>query len=250
MLEPRMPEVDSQSKAQPAPPGDAPDPLAGLYHMSNTAGLSTQDYVAINPVAIWSVFFGVASVLVVLSNVLLAIPLVGLGCAVIALIQIRSSNGTQTGKGLATVGLALSLALGGGKLGYVIYNSMRISADEEKIGQEMHDLGQDILQNRYDAAYGMFEDVFTQRVSRAEFERGFKTFNNIPELGRLESIEWNHQPIAMEERPDAGITDAYAMSYFRYANSSEPRRVVIAFQKKDGVWRPAAIESIFPMKKK
>ena len=68
-----MPEVDSQPKPQTVPAGDGPDPLAGLYHMSNTAGLSTQDYVAINPVAIWSVFFGVASVLVVLSNVLLGL---------------------------------------------------------------------------------------------------------------------------------------------------------------------------------
>lgn len=245
-----MPEVDSQSKPETAPPGGGPDPLAGLYHMSNTAGLGTQDYVAINPVAIWSVFFGVASVLVVLSNVLLAVPLVGLVCAIIALIQIRSSNGTQTGKGLAIIGLALSLGFGGGKLGYDIYTSMRISGDEQRIGQSMHELGQDIIHGQYDAAYGMFEDAFKARVSRAEFERGFKAFNDVPELGRLQSIEWNHQPIAMEERPDTGITDAYAMAYFTYSNTHEPRRVVIGYQKIDGVWRPGEIESIFPSKKK
>ena len=111
-----MPEVDSQSKPETVPASDGPDPLAGLYHMSNTAGLGTQDYVAINPVAIWSVFFGVASVLVVLSNVLLAIPLVGLVCAIIALFRSARGNGTQTGKGLAIIGLALSLGSAGRSL--------------------------------------------------------------------------------------------------------------------------------------
>lgn len=245
-----MPEVDSQSKPETIPASDGPDPLAGLYHMSNTAGLGTQDYVAINPVAIWSVFFGVASVLVVLSNVLLAIPLVGLACALVALVQIRSSNGTQTGKGLAIIGLALALGLGGAKLGYLVYSSLRISADEQRIGQSMHDLGQDVIQGQYDAAYAMFEDAFKARVSRSEFERGFKAFNNIPELGRLQSVEWNHQPIAMEERPDTGITDAYGMAYFMYSNTTEPRRVVIGYQKINGVWHPGAIESIFPAGKK
>lgn len=241
-----MPEVDSQSKTEKVAAGDGPDPLAGLYHMSNTAGLATQDYVAINPVAIWAAFLGVASVLVVLSNVLLAVPLLGLVCAIFALVQIRSSNGTQTGKGLAIVGLVLTLGFGGVKLGYELLINLRVSADEQQIGQSMHQFGQDVVQGRYDDAYAMFEGDFKEHINRVQFERGFKAFADVPELGRLQSIEWNHQPIAMEERPDTGITDGYAMAYFTYSKSSEPRRVVFGYQKVNGKWVLGSIASIFP----
>lgn len=245
-----MPQLDSQSGPDTTSGAEAPDVLSGLYHMSNTAGAGTQDYVAINPTAIWAVFFGVASVLVVMSNVLLAIPLVGALCGVIALVQVRSSNGTQTGKGLAIIGLFLSLALGGGKLGYLGYTSFRTSADDERIGQLMHELGQQVIDGKYDAAYAGFTDEFKQRVSRAEFEQGFKAFNEVPGLGKLQSIDWNHQVIGTEEKPDTGIVEAYAMGLYQYAGAPEGRRVVMQYQKSGGAWRPDAIESIFPTKKR
>jgi hypothetical protein len=245
-----MPELESQPRSDTTPAGEAPDALAGLYHMSNTAGAGTQDYVAINPVAIWAVVFGVASALVVLSNVLLAIPLVGAACGVVALLQIRSSNGTQTGRALAAIGLFLSLALGGGKLGYLALTSFRTSADENRIGELMHQLGQQVIDGKYDTAYETFTDEFRQRVSRSEFEQGFKAFNNVPGLGQLRDVEWNHQVIGMEEKPDTDQTEAYAMGLFSYQNGQEPRRVVMQYRKSGGVWRPDAIESIFPSKKR
>ena len=245
-----MPDLDSQPRSEATPGDEAPDALSGLYHMSNTAGAGTQDYVAINPIAIWAVVFGVASALVVLSNVLLAIPLVGAACGIVALVQIRSSNGTQTGRALAVIGLLLSLALGGGKLGYVALSGFRTSADENRIGELMHEMGQQVVDGKYDAAYEKFTDEFRQRVSLGEFEQGFKAFNNVAGLGKLRSIEWNHQVIGMEEKPDTDVTEAYAMGLFSYEKGQEPRRVIMQYRKSGGVWRPDAIESIFPAKKR
>jgi hypothetical protein len=245
-----MPDLDSQTKVEPLAGGEAPDPLAGLYHMSTTAGAGTQDYVAINPVAIWTVFFGVASVLVVMSNVLFVVPCVAVVCGVLALIQIRSSNGTQAGKGLALTGLVLALAVGGGKLAYDVAGQLSVSADEQQIGQVIHDFGQEIANHKYDAAYNRFNDVFKKRVGPAEFQHSFEAVSDVPGLGKLQGIEWNHRSIELTPRPDTRFVDGYTMAYFNYSNSAEPRRVVMALEKSNGVWRPEAIESMFPVKKK
>ena len=245
-----MPEVDSQSGSDTLAGGPAPDALAGLYHMSNTAGAGTQEYVAINPVAIWAAFFGIASVLVVMSNVLLVVPLIGAVCSVVALSQIRSSNGTQTGRGLATLGLIFAVALGGGKLGYDLFTNLRTSADESRISQLLHEMGQNVVSGKYDQAYAGFTDAFKQRVSRAEFERDFRDFSTLAGAGTFQGIEWNRQVIIMEEKPDTDIVNGMAMALFQYSGSSEPRRVVVAFEKSGGVWRPDNVESIFPTKKK
>lgn len=245
-----MPELDSQSKVERKAGDEAPDPLAGLFHMSTTAGAGTQDYVAINPVAICSVFFGIASVLVVMSNVLFVIPVVALACGILALIQIRSSNGTQAGRGLAVGGLVLALLLGGGKLGYDLYVQFHVSADERAVGEAIHRFGQEIVSRNYEAAYNSFNDTFKNRVSLAEFRHSFEAASELPGVGRLQSIEWNRRSIDFATRPDTNIMDAYAMAYFSYAGASEPRRMVMALEKSNGVWRPEAIESMFPVKKK
>jgi hypothetical protein len=241
-----MPESDSQLKVEPAARNDAPDPLAGLYHMSTTAGAGTQDYVAINPVAIWAAFFGVASVLAVMSNVLLAIPLVGLVCSIVALVQIRSSNGTQTGTGLGIIGLVLALVLGGGKLGYELIVQTRVSADEAEIDRQLHQIGEQVIQGKYDAAYARFDDTFRSRVGPAEFAHTMEAVTHTPGAGQFTGIEWNRQPIDLIERPDTGIVDAYVMAYLNYSASAEPRRTIMEFKKSNGIWRPEAIESLFP----
>src|ERR1700677_2549038 len=84
------------------------DALAHLHRMSTTAGLGSQEYVAINVTSIIAVLFGVASLLAVASPVLLVFPVVGVILSVAAIRQINHSNGTQTGKGLAILGLLLS----------------------------------------------------------------------------------------------------------------------------------------------
>src|SRR3954454_3984530 len=98
----------------PRPDGDdAPDALAGLHKMSTTAGITSQEYVAINIPSIVALVLGLASVVAVLNAVLLVVPLAAIATAAVALRQIRESNGTQTGRAFAWAGIAFSLAIGG-----------------------------------------------------------------------------------------------------------------------------------------
>src|SRR5436309_10235622 len=83
------------------------DLLAHLHKMSTTAGLGTTEYVAINPLAVATVFLGAASALALLDHTLLAIPVLAVVCAIVALRQVIRSGGTQTGRGIAVLGLVL-----------------------------------------------------------------------------------------------------------------------------------------------
>ena len=245
-----MPEVQPQTQSDATPPGNAPaDPLAGLYHMSTTAGVGTQEYVAINPTAIAALILGLGSVLAMFTDLLLVIPAAGLICAIIALVQIRHSNGTQGGKGLAILGLVLSIGLGGGRAGYAAYMGLRTTADERQIAQIINQLGQDIAAGNYDKAYGTFDQSFRDRVDLPKFEQAFKEFNNVPQLGPIQSMEWNHESVYTEEKPDTGVVLGYAMALFHHANNPQPRRLIISFQKSAGVWRPIDVEGMFPAKK-
>src|SRR4051812_15392834 len=89
------------------------DALAHLHKMSTTAGLGTTEYVAINPLAVTSIFLGLASALALLDNTLLSLPIATLICSIFALRQISRSGGTQTGRGLAVLGLLLALIFSG-----------------------------------------------------------------------------------------------------------------------------------------
>src|SRR5215213_1889000 len=100
---PTDPTTGPTTATLPRPAGDdgpdAPDALARLHKMSTTAGITSQEYVAINIPAIIALVLGLASVVALLnvSGVLLVIPLAAIVTAFAALSQIRASNGTQTG---------------------------------------------------------------------------------------------------------------------------------------------------------
>src|SRR5271155_3285734 len=100
--DPTMPGMPSSSDG---------DPLLHLHKMSTTAGLGSQDYVAVNVTSVVAVLFGLASLLAIASPVLLVFPIVGVALSLIALRQVRNSNGTQTGIALAVLGLVLSGAI-------------------------------------------------------------------------------------------------------------------------------------------
>src|SRR5436309_1709781 len=98
---------DPQSHASVNPA----DPLASLHKMSTTAGLGSEDYVAINAVSIATLLLGLASGLALPFTVLLILPLAGIVCGVLALRQIHGSNGTQSGRAFAIIGLLFSLGM-------------------------------------------------------------------------------------------------------------------------------------------
>jgi len=229
----------------PYAPGDGPDPLAKLYHMSTTAGVGTQEYVAINPTAVAALILGLASVLALLSNVMLVLPLAALVCGIVAIHQIRNSNQTQTGLALAAFGLVLAIGLGGGRTVYTIIQRYHVSSDERRIAQLMSELGQDLKAENYDKAYALFNDRFHDRISRTTFENAFLGFKKLPTSGIIQSIEWNHEPMLREDQPGSDVSVASGMAFFKFEKDPAPRRSVIVFEKSEGQWKIADIEAIF-----
>ena len=236
----------------PAPAdGSAPaDPLARLYHMSTTAGVGTQDYVAINPTSIAALLLGFAGVLSLLSSILLIIPAVGAVCAIIALVQIHRSNGTQAGRAFAAGGLLLALLFGGGRAAYDAVIAMRTTADELQVEQVMRQFGQELAAGNYQAAYQRFDDRFRERVSLPQFRAPFETLKENQAVGPLTSIEWNHQRMQLEEGPD-GRAMVVGMALFHYQNRpNDPSRIYMDFAKTaDQQWRITDMPSFFPTKK-
>ena len=93
------------SSAAVSPSADA-DPFLQLHKMSTTAGLGSADYVAINGTALAAILLGIVSAFMLLNSaVLLVFPIAGIFCGLLAFRQINHSNGTQTGRVLAGVGL-------------------------------------------------------------------------------------------------------------------------------------------------
>src|SRR5687768_9014661 len=115
--------------------GGEPDPLHNLYRMSRTAGLGSGDYVAINNTAIAALLLGLASALALLWPAALVVAAAAIVCGVVALLQIRSSNGTQTGRAFAVLGILLGLALGGATAGKIVMRRVEHRRDEAKIGE-------------------------------------------------------------------------------------------------------------------
>lgn len=247
-----MPDVQTPSGTDPKASGNASgtgeEALSHLYHMSTTAGVGSQDYVAINPTAIAALILGFGSAVIVLGNILLLVPAIGIVCAIVALVQIGRSNQTQTGKGLAISGLVLCLLFAGGRLGYVGYQRLHAAQDEKQLAQLLHDLGDDLQAAKYQQAYALFDSRFQARVDMAEFTGEFERFVKVG-VGRVVSIDWNHQPMEFEQTPDSGTTYATGMGLFRFASGGEPTRLVVQFDKINGQWKITSIPNLFPPKK-
>src|SRR5258706_5182963 len=79
----------------------AADPLSKLHKMSTTAGVASQQYVAVNTAAVLAALLGVASMMAMFSPLLLVIPAGTIGVAIFAWPQIANRHGTGTGKVLS-----------------------------------------------------------------------------------------------------------------------------------------------------
>ena len=120
------PDPKQQQTLEPAGSGNGEvDPLERLHKMSRTAGVGTQDYVAVNSVSVAAMMLGIASALALLDRTLLIVPLAGVICAIVALRQIVHSGGTQTGRSLAWIGLVLCLLFAGGQIARQIIGGVR-----------------------------------------------------------------------------------------------------------------------------
>jgi hypothetical protein len=147
----------------------ATEHLAHLPKMSPTAGVGSQDYVAINPASVAAFLLGLAAVLAIVNDLLAAICLAGLIVAVVALRQISRSNETQTGRGIAMIGLFMCTSIGSYVAAADTLDAVKVRSDREAINHLCQQFGQDMRDHTYDAAYDLFSVRFKGRVTRQEF---------------------------------------------------------------------------------
>jgi hypothetical protein len=233
---------------RPGKPGaaDEPDPLASLHKMSTTAGVSSQEYVAINIPSIIAPVLGLASLVAVLNPVLLVVPLAAIVTAVAALRQIRESNGTQTGRAFAWIGIALSLAIGGFVFAGAVAKQFQNRADRQAIISKMEELGRLLHGRQYEQAYAMFSPRFQNRINRATFDANWELNQKYPELGAISKMEWNRTNIDFKDDPDSGARVGYAAAWVRFEKSSEPARYIFEFRKSGPDWLIDDAPTVFP----
>jgi hypothetical protein len=222
---------------------DRPDPLARLHKMSTTAGLGSQDYVAVNPPAVFALIFGLASGLVIVDNVLLIIPLAGVIAAILALYQISKSGGTQTGRGLAVLGLLLSLGCAGFVLTRQATYAARTRADRLAITELVDQFAQNIKSGDFAAAYQQFDKKFRDLVPQQAFSDRAK-FLQGGAYGNLVSITTNNV-FFIQTDPTTGTRHGQVMLLIKFTDSEQPMREEAVFRKTEGKWEFDDIPAIF-----
>jgi hypothetical protein len=226
------------------PAGD--DPLAHLHKMSTTAGLGTTDYVAVNGMSIVALILGVASSLSLFANELLVIPIVAVVLAIVAFFQIRDSNGTQTGKGLAAVGLVCALAFVGLVGGRLMFQIIGNRSDEQAIDQLIAQLDQTLRAGKYDDAYKMFTAKFTSKVKQQNFTDTWKrVVEGTKDYPGLSNIRSNGR-MEFDTSAETGQTVAVCMSIMEFGPKVPAARIPYYFSKNpDGTWKVSDIPDLF-----
>jgi hypothetical protein len=227
----------------------ASEALSHLYKMSPTAGVATTDYAAINSVSIVAFLLGLAGVLSLFAPILLIVPAIGLLLGIIALIQIRDSNRTQTGSGFAVLGVVLALAFGGFVVGKDFISWRHKRADEAQISVLVTKIGDDLAAARYDKAYALFSERFRGRVSSENFVHTMTGFNGIPRLGGMKGFRWNGEDMVFESNPDTGDQTVTAMVFLNFENAPDPQRENMIFVREGGNWVIEDIPQMFPSAK-
>jgi hypothetical protein len=188
----------------PHPPATSPvtsdaadssgDPLSKLHHMSTTAGVASQKYVAVNTAAIIGALLGLASGLAIFSPLLLVIPAAGVIVSIFAWHRIHNSSGTEKGTPMAVLGLVLSLAIGGGIIAHIVQDERKVQHDVDQMSVILDHLVDDVKASKYDQAYQLFDSQFQSRISSDSLRGKWLSYQHPQAYGPLQSLKWNHVP--------------------------------------------------------
>jgi hypothetical protein len=236
---PTMPEAGAAHAAADS------ESLLHLHKMSTTAGVGSQDYVAVNVTSVIAVLFGLASLLAIASPVLLVFPIVGVGLSLLALRQVRGSNGTQTGSGLAILGLVLSGVITTVIFSYQAYQVMHRRADQQAVAGLIQKYGELLNQHKYAEAYDLFDSDFQNRVSKPLFIVHLTDIQKNPLAPPIESITWNGLAEFHVDDTDTETADSVMKLHFKGA-VDEPRQGVHLKRSGGGPWLIDNIPDQFP----
>jgi hypothetical protein len=229
-------------------PANAPDPLATLHRMSTTAGVASQQYVAVNATAIIAVIVGIVSVLAFVEPVLLFIPAAGVVVSVIAWRQIRGSSGTETGLLLALLGFALSAGLGSLVTYRTIGEHLRMREDVRLMSAAVQGLTADVKAKRYEEAYQRFNVVFRQRVSLPVFRAHWEFYQRPEVSGPLLSAEWNGVD-PHEDKIKGGDERVAMLPFILNYQKAETSRYNFLFRDVGSGWQLEDVPAIFSPQK-
>jgi hypothetical protein len=235
MSQATKPDKSDQTQSQ------ADEHLSKLHSMSTTAGLTNRDYVAVNLVSIFALLFGLASALAFFSWTLLAIPIAGVVLAIVAIRQVNNSSGTQTGKGIAILGLVLCLLLGGTEAFIELRGWWIERSDETQVSNTLAQAGKLIHDGKYDEAYALFDSDFHSYVRPDEFAGLWTSMQK--QLGPLETLEGNGLVAFDSER---GIPRAVTKGKIKFAKTQD-ERFDIALHLVKGKWLISEF-ALFPKK--
>ena len=216
------------------PNGDGGDPLAKLHRMSRTAGLGTQEYVAINVAAVLALLLGIASSLALVWSLLLVIALAGVVCGVVALYQIADSNGTQSGRGIAWSGVALSVLFAAVVGGRVIYENLQSRSDRGAVVAAVENFGRKLIASDFKGAYDEVGPRMHQRVPFSEFEGQMQSRYAHPAHGKITSFR-STGLVDIETDPETGKRYAQTQVVIDVEHG-EPARPMLMLIFEDGRW--------------
>jgi NADH:ubiquinone oxidoreductase subunit K len=202
--------------------------------MSRTAGLGSGEYVAINNTSVVAFLMGLASVLALLNPFLLLFAVAAVVLAVMALIQIRSSNGTQTGQAFAIVAILLALLFGGTTGGKMALAQAERRRNEAEVVKVINLLGERLSKREYTQAYAtLFGDKFKENFSEEVFITRWEGVER--DAGRVVSVNWAGR---MELEPARGTAGprAATKANFRFEKFPQDSPLTLALVEQDGEW--------------
>lgn len=218
------PETKDPQNSNPA----SGNTLDYLHPMSRTAGVGTQEYVAVNATAVVTLLLGAISAAAVASDVLLVLPVATVIVGIVALMQVRRSGGTQTGAGLAAVGLILALIFVGW-IGGRAWSAHRAVEDARgQVVSLIDKLSKAVTSNSYEPAWECFGDTFRAEVRKKAFFDTWTRLQGIPGYGPLKGIRWNTR-LEVQIDPNTGVKFANGVLLIDTA-SGAPDRWAAAFR--------------------
>lgn len=170
-----MPQSTGQSGNIDAADTRTDPAMKALYHMSRTAGVGLGDYAAVNVLSVIGLIAGIACFLLLIfgeSLILLLLPVGALITCIVAIVQIRGSNGTQVGLPLAVGGIVLAVVFGGINIGVRAKVAGQEARDRSELDQLVSKLANSATtQSSVPAAYELFHPRFREVVNPETFAR-------------------------------------------------------------------------------
>jgi len=220
------------------------DPLAHLHKMSTTAGLGSQEYVAVNGMAVFALVLGLASGFALFDRLFLVIPLITIIISIFAILQIRRSNGTQTGLGLVGIALLLALVFGGIVGTQWGTEGFRTREDRRAITAMAQQLGENVKVKKYDEAYKLFSSRFQQNVPFKTFQEriGYMTESSV--WGKLKDVQTGLMQFQTDE--STGAKFAVVRMLINFEKGDRPVPDDLTVRKEQDQWRIEGFPSLFP----